>query len=432
MLKFKQVILLVLVAVVGMIISSCERDFGFDEIDQTPDSIYRNDRLPSAVSRRALILYSAGFNSLSSYLASDIEDFKTGYLPKKGRNENMVFIVSRLPEGDGKYSKPTSPVIIQLYKDNEGNPVMDTVLTMNSSSSAASTATMKEALSYIKDNYPAKSYGMVFSSHATGWLPKGYYNEATASTFSTGEKMGINDPNLPAVKSVGQDSEVVGTRMKYYEMNINEFASALPMHFEYILFDACLMGGIEVAYELKDCADQIGFSQTEVLASGFDYTKVAEHLVGEKIADTKSVCSDYFDYYDAQTGLYRSATISLVDCSKLETLASACKSLFDTYSGYIAGVNPSSVQRYFRFDKHWFYDLEDILVKSKIPSSELSAFSTALNDCIIYKAATPSFIDSFDIKTYSGFSMYLPCNGDDTLDAFYKKLEWNKATLLVK
>ncbi|MCQ2146767.1 MAG: clostripain-related cysteine peptidase, partial [Bacteroidales bacterium] len=207
---------------------------------------------------------------------------------------------------------------------------------------------------------------------------------------------------------------------------------ALPMHFEYILFDACLMGGIEVAYELKDNVDQIGFSQAEVLADGFEYKTVAEHLIGDKEADTKSICSDYFDKYDNRVGVMRSATISLIDCTKLDALASECKYLFDIYNNFINAVSPSRVQRYYRFDKHWFYDMEDILVKSNIPASELERFKTALNDCIIYKAATPSFIDSFDIKTFSGFSMYLPNNGDGFIDAFYKKLAWNKATSLVK
>ena len=40
----------------------------------------------------------------------------------------------------------------------------------------------------------------------------------------------------------------------------------------------------------------------------------------------------------------------------------------------------------------------------------------------------------FDIPLVSccGLSMYLPCNGSEYLDNFYKTLEWNKATALVK
>ena len=47
-------------------------------------------------------------------------------------------------------------------------------------------------------------------------------------------------------------------------------------------------------------------------------------------------------------------------------------------------------------------------------------------------AHTPEFLCEFEIKTFSGFSMYLPCNGTSELDKYYRTLEWNKATGLVE
>jgi hypothetical protein len=38
----------------------------------------------------------------------------------------------------------------------------------------------------------------------------------------------------------------------------------------------------------------------------------------------------------------------------------------------------------------------------------------------------------FVFNTYCGLSMYLPCNGSDYLDEYYKTLAWNKATSLVR
>ena len=83
---------------------------------------------------------------------------------------------------------------------------------------------------------------------------------------------------------------------------------------------------------------------------------------------------------------------------------------------------------------HWFYDLEDILVKAGISSAEHSSLSSALNSCILYKAATEEFLKSyggFAIDTFCGMTMYLPCNGSTLLDNKYKALAWNKATGLV-
>ena len=78
-------------------------------------------------------------------------------------------------------------------------------------------------------------------------------------------------------------------------------------------------------------------------------------------------------------------------------------------------------------------------VKAGISDTEKNNLKNAVDACILYKAATPTFLlyktgggSGFKIETYSGFSMYLPCNGSDYLDNYYKSLAWNKATGLVQ
>ena len=145
---------------------------------------------------------------------------------------------------------------------------------------------------------------------------------------------------------------------------------------------------------------------------------------------------DYYQQYAAKTDRTdRSATISLVDCTKLEALATLCQGLFTKYRSELASLDPSTVQRYYRSQKHWFYDFEDILVKAGITSAERSSLKSALDGCILYKAATEEFLrdyEGFVINTYSGLSMYLPCNGSAFLDSHYKELAWNQATRLVE
>ena len=116
----------------------------------------------------------------------------------------------------------------------------------------------------------------------------------------------------------------------------------------------------------------------------------------------------------------------------MEPLAEICCNLFEKYRSEIDELDPNKVQRYYRGSDHWFYDIEDIIVKAGATQQEIVAFQSALNACIVYKAATPSFMQSFAINTYSGLSMYLPCNGKVELDKFYRTLDWNKATSLVK
>ena len=401
--------------------------------------------------RNVLLLYSAGFNSISDYLKEDIQDLMKGDLPSDSRMKDVLLVYSHLPVRKNAYSEPNPPVLMRIYKGNEGEVVSDTLVRYHESVHSADPAQLNAVLTYVRDNFPAKTYGMIFSSHATGYLPAGYYTNPKEYMYAPSSVMmgrqghqkphyGVpyvepeHDPSLPMVKSVGQDQ--VGTYGAYlsYEIQIEDFAKALPMYMylDYILFDACLMGGVEVAYELAGKCGLVGFSQTEVLADGFDYKEIPAHLLHGGNPDPQAVCEDYFQQYDIQSGIYRSATISMVDCSKMEPLAEVCRELFEKYREPMRLVDPETIQRFYRYDYHWFYDLADIVAKSGATDEELQALNDALKQCVVYKAATPEFMGSFTIDTYSGFSMYLPSHGSLELDKYYKTLKWNIDTGLVE
>ena len=397
--------------------------------------------------RKVLLLYSAGYNSLRSYLLDDIKDLKQGWLPGKECNDDIILVYTHTPEYNGVYNKPTTPYLIRLYKDENNNTISDTLVRYPKETISASAAQLNEVLTYMKDNFTSGSYGMIFSSHATGYLPSGYYSNPSGYTFTESKMMRSRalaaptpvpyiepdfDPSLPMVKSIGQDQVTISGEKFSYEMNLNDFAEAIPMKLDYILFDACLMGGIEAAYELRGKCDVVGFSQAEVLAEGLDYKTLTKHLLEKEIPDPAGVCKDYFTQYDIQSGVYRSATISLIDCDELEPLAEVCRDFFASHRNELAIIDPKTVQRFYRSGKHWFYDLESIMIKAGATGDELTALHSALDGCVLYKGHTPEFMSEFKIDIFSGFSMYLPCNGSNELDKFYKTLQWNQATGLVQ
>lgn len=388
-----------------------------------------------------LLLYSAGCNSLHSFLSGDFEDLKKGYVPGYKNGDDVLLVYMHRKGSD-------SPVLMRLFKDKNQTLVTDTLVVYEPGTITASAPQLRKVLQYVKDEFPARTYGMIFSSHATGWLPSGYYSNSDKyenGTLSMARRFSVSgdpvsvpykepeyDPSLPMTKSIGQDVVTVGGETVSYEIDLADFADAVPMYLDYILFDACLMGGVEVAYELRDVCGKVGFSQAEVLAEGLDYTTLTRHLFLGTEPMPEKVCQDYFDYYDAQTGVERSATISCVDCSGMEPLAQVCSRLFSKYADQIASVNPSRVQRYHRSSYHWFYDLESILVEAGITEEELVELQNAIDGCVIYKAATDQILGLFHVTTFSGFSMFLPCDGGPRLNEFYKSLAWNKATGLVR
>lgn len=397
-----------------------------------------------------MILYSAGFNSLSDDLVRDIDELKEGSLPSR-KDKQAVIIVNHCTESYLSYNKPTRPAIIRLYKDSKRGPILDTLTTLPETSLLTDPEVIADALNFIAEKFKSEKYGLIFSSHGTGWLPAGYYAspdkydgtgggdffKTQARNRRNGSAVPYAESNMPGprVKTFGEEIFYENNVRMSYETSIQDLAKALPCHFDYIFFDACLMGGVEVAYELKDKCDYLGFSQAEMLADGLEYTKITTHLLKSGDPDFKGVADDYYETYEGRYGDYKSATFSIVKCSEIDNLAGVCKGLFDKYADKIASVNPSEVQQYFRSYHHWFYDLEDILAKSGASKQDMEDLHSAIDNCMYYKVCTEYFMPSsggFQINTFSGLSMYLPCNGSPYLDAYYKTYGWNRATALVK
>lgn len=383
---------------------------------------------------QVLVLYSAGFNSLCAALEDDVNDMKSGYLPLVGSMSKAVLVYSRRLSETGRYTDRTPSYLIRLSVDGWGKVISDTLKIWPETDEAVSASTMTDVLETVKGLYPHASYGMVFSSHGSGWLPSGYYSTGKITAGTAGlQAVPYIDPNsdgsMPRVKSIGIDNI---TSRNTYEMEIETFAQALPMKFDYIIIDACLMGCIEVAYALKDKCDKLVFSQAEVLEDGLcDYTTLTQRVLKPVVPDLYNLCEDSYQHYKNQDDpIYRSLTISMIDCTRLDGLAESCKSLFSKYRNQISLVNAANVQGYFRSRKHWFYDLTDILRQSGVPEADMTDYNKAMSDCVLYNAATDTFIN-FDIRTHCGLSMYLPADGNSELDEFYKTLSWNKASGLV-
>lgn len=415
-----------------LMLSAVACDKTFDDMPGNKGTTPVRDVTPEKA--QVMILYSAGFNSLCAALEDDVNDIKSGYLPLVGSMSKAVLVYSRRLSETGRYTDRTPSYLIRLSVDGWGKVVSDTLKTWPETDEAVSASTMTDVLETVKGLYPHASYGMVFSSHGSGWLPSGYYSTGKITAGTAGlQAVPYIDPNsdgsMPRVKSIGIDNI---TSRNTYEMEIETFAQALPMKFDYIIIDACLMGCVEVAYALKDKCDKLVFSQAEVLEDGLcDYTTLTQRVLRPVVPDLYNLCEDSYRHYKNQDDpIYRSLTISMIDCTRLDGLAESCKSLFSKYRNQISLVNAANVQGYFRARKHWFYDLTDILRQSGIPEADMADYNKAMSDCVLYNAATDTFIN-FDIRTHCGLSMYLPADGNSELDEFYKTLSWNKASGLV-
>lgn len=92
-------------------------------------------------------------------------------------------------------------------------------------------AVLGEALRYAMKAVPSDSYGFIFSSHGTGWLPKGYYSTHGSLRLSGAPGNGADTfSNMPGppVKNLG--NEFAGSESNQVELDLPEFVNSFPMH----------------------------------------------------------------------------------------------------------------------------------------------------------------------------------------------------------
>lgn len=446
---YKFVRLLIPAIATAVTLWSCET-FPDDELNidrshaERPSGPEYPERHNGEVRDKVLIVYSMGFNNLSFDLNEDISELLSGEIPSFNPKDNAIVILNHSTLNNrSNYKTKTSPALYQAYRMADGTVKRDTLTVFPEGTVAANKDVFNEVLSIIKERFPAESYGMIVSSHATGWAPEMYCysppDKSSSGMWMSKEKefrpLEKYTAERPVTRSIGAHYNGGSSNMN--EIELPDFAAAIPFHLDFIIFDCCLMGGVEVAYELRKVCDKVCFSQTEILAGGMDYKKMARYIFDSKEADLESIANDYYKKYAYQASLTdRSATVSVVDCRKLGAVAEIVKRNTESITALANNsTERRKVQTYFqnslKRNHGIFYDLEDIVIKAGASESDLNALSDALNECIICKYATPTFLTDLKIEYHSGLSMYLPDPDRRTLNVYYTKLAWNKATGLI-
>jgi len=373
--------------------------------------------------KNVLVIYSLGYNNLSNSLEGNLDEMFESDVPSKN-DGNVLVVFSHRTARAYDYTTETEPVLYRVYREN-GEIVRENLMTYKKGRDSASAEILAEVLGLVKDLFPASSYGMLFSSHGTGWLPVAYdiHPENVTTTFSPESGRGDRYTCEPVVKSAGMHVTVSGSEIEYHGIEIKDLASCIPMHLEYIVFDACLMGAVEVAYQLRNVCDYLVFSPTEVISRGYEYKTALHNLFTH---DIHGIARDSFAKYSESS----SSTMTMVSCSGMEDLALVCSGIVSRHRDGLSTINRKQTQAYFYNDKEWFYDLRDVMAGIGADASELEALDKALTESVIYKASTKSFFN-LKLERVCGLSMYLPIPTSVKLNAFYKGLAWNEAVGLV-
>lgn len=368
-----------------------------------------------------------GYNNLSGNLRANLEDMQSDVLPGLWQDKAIVAFCHNTV--NGSYTLPNPPCLIRLYRGTDGKPVADTLKVYDNMSVSASKESLRTALDDIRGMFPAKHYGMLFSSHGSGWVPGQYTSSGENSlTLARARKPAVL---WPETKAVG--NQYIGSSKNIQWIELQDFADAIPMKVDYLILDNCLSGCVELAYELKDLCDYLVVSPTEILTTGMIYDRLVRLLMGGNQPDLKAYCEAFYDFYNEKTGTLRSGTITLVDCSKLEALAEAFRAVLDAHRDALRPELIGTVQRYYypSSNLRFYYDLRDLAAQLGATGAEMTALDAALEACVPYHAETPSFFD-LELERCCGLSIYIPEPSRTQLNNQYKTLSWNNRVHLVQ
>lgn len=349
-------------------------------------SCKKEKELGNSTSGRTVMVYMAANNSLNGDAYANINQMEKAYQGIGGK----LLVYARL--------KNLSPRIYEIAHDT-GSDIKSRVVKEYGEHNSSDPQVMATVIADMQQLAPSSSYGLILWSHATSWHPK---------------------PDI-ALESFGEDAGVT--------MDIKDLKNALPNGLDFLLFDACSMASIEVLYELRDKAKYVVASPAEVISVGMPYDKMLANLFEASLRDgLVHAAQSFYNYYNGQSGLYRSATISVIDQSELIKVAESTNAFLKQHAASWNILKRDEVQRLdfasgsatAGFDMIDFYE-------QNFPQGDLTALDAALEKCVIYKAHTPLF-NGKEVKAYCGLSMYIPHQQNAWVHPYYETLDWYGAS----
>ena len=340
-----------------------------------PVSCYDEEELPGPgkpgeMLTTTFIFYIAGENSLYNYMTLDTTEVSRA--------------VSQIP--------PDARVVLFL-DDNRSTTIsvatretpLQCVHTYSEDICSTDSATMLSVLSHIVETYPAHHYSLALNSHASGWV---FQYTGVASTQR---------------RSWGIDNGRRATDNYGRRMNIPTLAHVLEQlpHFDFILFDACFMQCIEVAYELRHVTDYVIASPAEIPGHGAPYQSMLPLLCQQPVNDQliRDLVHTYGDFYETGNGAlrYGGVELSAVSTAQLEAFAAASRPLITQLFANRTEQDCSEVQRYcpIRTSSSYaeFFDFGH-LIYTLLPS-EYPAWHDALEQVLPARHVTKYWLSSF-------------------------------------
>lgn len=387
-----------------------------------------SDEIPeyheSARAKRVVLAYLVANNNLDNYIMKNVQwmyeslstakDTCTLVVYYKPYASNQYLDTAEILEyqTDG-YGKINGQAILQGTSLTVENVIAQAKHHQAQLDIATNPDIMKENLRIMQDIAPAESYGLIFGSHASGWLPS--LNAITTRSFGW-DGVQNNTIDIPELATTLEESFPSG-------------------NLEFTLFDACMMGTAEVFYELRNVTHYCVASAMETPVAGFPYNRFFIDLYGDAI-DYAKICNETVKYNKENKWW---GTYAAVDCTAMKEVAQAIQAELLIHQSELQTLDYTQVQQYgYGQYKYFSFDVVDFI--SQLNGGVVSAnVQSSIDKAVIAKDCLdgeeyPYVTLKIDPERFCGMGMYFPGrNISSAWDrycqssiAWYKAAGWDK------
>ncbi len=358
---------------------------------------------------RTVLVYIMAENSLADNVASDLNEMRRGTVDIPDSCYLLAFV-----------DDMNKPYICRFYENKMGDVVCDTVCKFQEDFYSTDSAEFKKVLSWVLQEFPSENLGLVMWSHGNGWLYDAQRNRCIG---------------------VDNGKNVYGDILSSSRwMEVEELAAVLkglPVKSDFVLFDACFMQCVEVAYAMREAADWIIGSPAELPGNGAPYDRIMSSMFAFPF-DAKELIERYKDGYPGISGVMLSA----VNSSAVDRLAEVTAMFIPAYFSSDLQIDDSDVFSYLSggyfspIIQYPEYSDMNGQMMLRLSDEAYLMWKEAFDAAVPYRIASRKWWSSLNDSVYlvdesqfGGLSMYVPRDNSlySAFNAYFRKSEWYQA-----
>jgi hypothetical protein len=361
---------------------------------------------------RTVLAYIAAENSLSygAFHQQDIDEMlqAAGDIPTNSRL--LIYL-----------DDTSNPRILSIEQQSGRRPTSRVVYEYSEEQNSGDVETLRTVMEWVYDNYPSSTYGLIFWSHGDAWLP---------------------------AKAIPQRSICIDNERNNYsnsgsKMDIADVADVLAGFpcFEFIMFDACFMQAVEVAYELRNVARYVIASPAEIPNPGAPYERMVKPFFSVPFDGAEVVEQYYRMYNDSVMPVYDygsdryGVSLSVINCTHLDALANATAGMITKYVSRDEATDLKGVQRYYPLSsksRPEFYDMNGYMQRLITDEADYVRWKSVFDLAVPYARSTAwwysndAYTQHVDLDNYGGVSCYVPQDRSiyDGLNEKFRATSW--------